>query len=399
MSNVNFEETKPWNKVGIEIEYTDIIPDRISPLRNLLHDEGFIITHDASVESPTVMLDNLPIKGKTLDPFINDMLLRHATIGGEIVSPIIDTSDDDWLELFDQIFSLLKQFGERAHTNRGSIHVHVNFPFDLAKNDRINRHSIGILRRAWILAGYFEYAFFKIGAFCRPHRGRVMDYIYYRPITNSGPAIIDSRGGARPILVYDEVLNSKNWREFFVRCGDIWNCEGRYHPCRYMWINFYNLIKAGTRPHLEFRVFNKTLRWDYLWVAVELCKKFVETCYLIDTNTIKKLTQNKINGLSNPPADLKEYFNELIKFLNIEDYALIESLWRIYDLSPQPEYIDDRVWSHLRDRNAVFRDSEFEEYWPEILTDRESRKVRTPNYIDIHKLKNMGETIFPEEML
>jgi hypothetical protein len=327
------------------------------------------------------------------------MFTKHSTIGGEIVSPLIDTTDMKYLNDFDFIYSMLKQHGERAGTNRGSIHVHVNFPNDLINPERgYNRHSIGILRRAWILAGYLEYAFYKIGSFGRPQRGRNMDYIYYRPITGLGPPISNTGHGSRPILVYDEVLTSKGHDEFFVRCADVFSADHRYHPCRYLWINFYNLLRVP-QPHLEFRVFNKTLRWDNLWAAVELCKAFVEVCYTKSTKDIKKATDMKIYGLASPPRNEEKYFNNLISLLEITDEGLIDMLYRIFSVSPPPEYIDDRVWSHLNGQRHPFNDYGYEEYWPESLSDKEKRKVRNPNYMDIHQLKRRGETIFPEEML
>jgi hypothetical protein len=399
--NKDIVKDEPWNLVGIEVEYVDVVPQKISPLTNFLSKHGFQITHDASVESPTSMLDHLPVKGKTIDPTINKMFIRRGTIGGELVSPILDTSNITWVEVFDDIFSMLKQHGERAGTNRGSIHIHVNMPRDLTKPARgNNRHSVGILRRAWMLAGYFEYFFYKIGSFGRPQRGKNMDYIYYRPITGNGPPVVDTgNGNYRPALIFNEVLESKGYREFMVRCGDIWNAENRYHPCRYMWFNLYNLVHAE-RPHLEFRVFNKTLRWDYLWMAVELCKAFVKTCYIKETKDIRKFVKGQVFGLTNTHKDLREtIFESAVNYFDIKDEAILSLLHRVYYTSPEPEYIDDRVWTHLRSRSHPFRHGDFQEYWPERLTDRQMKTVRTPTFIDIHKLKKMGETIFPEEML
>jgi len=398
--NKELIKREPWNLVGIEIEYTDVVAQQIKNLSKVLHNQGFQITHDASVESPSILLNGLPIKGRTIDPIINSMFTQRQVIGGEIVSPILDTTTQKWVEIFDTIFSLLKQHGERPCTNRGSIHVHINMPKDLVKSDRdINRHSVGILKRAWMLAGYFEYLFFKIGSFGRPQRGRNMDYIYYRPITGNGPPIVETGSGSRPILVFDEVLSSKGQREFMIRCGDIWHADSRYHPCRYMWFNLYNLINIP-KPHLEFRVFNKTLRWDYLWMSVELCKAFVKTCYVKDTKDVRKFTKGQVFGLNSTPKKIRgALFDDLIEYFDIKEDALVDLLRRMYYTSPEPEYLDDRVWTHLRNRTSPFRANQFKEYFPERLTDRQMQKIRTPNFIDIHKLKQMKETIFPEEML
>lgn len=393
MTNEDLIKKEPWNTVGIEIEYIDIIPSK--RLKRVLDNYGCQITHDASVESPSQTLGGLPIKGKTLDPILNKALMRGATIGGEIVSPKISTTKCDWVQSFDEIFSILKRDGERPNTNRGSIHVHVNMPHDLNK-DNSRRHSIGILRRSWMFAGYFEQAFFRLGSFGRPHRGRVMDFIYYRPITHNGPQVVrDYQGNDRPALDYDDVLQSKNWNEFFVKCGDILGAEGRYHPSRYMWINYYNLM--APKPHLEFRVFNKTLRWDYLWAGVELCKAFVRACYIHGTKEVRRLTSGEVYGLIDYPANDDQYFQNLIDFLLIEDKTLIDLLQKIWENSSYPEYVDTKVRSHLRNSSRVYYNTDYTRYWPAVLSGKSV--VRQPDYIDIHKLNNMGEKVFPEEML
>lgn len=393
MANEDLIKKEPWNTVGIEIEYVDIIANKC--LKQVVGNYGCALTHDASVESPSNTLGNLPIKGKTLDPILNKALMRGSTIGGEIVSPKIGTQSCEWVKIFDDIFSVLKRCGERPNTNRGSIHVHINMPHDLTK-DGNNRHSIGMLRRTWMFAGYFEQAFFRIGSFGRPHRGRVMDFIYYRPITHNGPQIVrDYQGGDRPALNYQDVLESKNRNEFFVKCSDVLGAEGRYHPSRYMWINYYNLM--APQPHLEFRVFNKTLRWDYLWAGTELCKAFVKACYIHDTKTVSRLTSGEVYGLIDYPSSDDQYFQNLVDFLLIEDKTLIELLRKIWETSDYPEYVDNRVRSHLRNSTRVFYNTEYSRYWPAVLSTKDV--VRRPDYIDIHKLNEMGEKVFPEEML
>jgi hypothetical protein len=223
-----------------------------------------------------------------------------------------------------------------------------------------------------------------------------MDFIYYRPITHNGPQIIrDGSGNYRPILSYNEVLESKNWNEFFIRCGDILNAESRYHPSRYMWINYFNLMVP--KPHLEFRVFNKTLRWDYLWAMVELCKAFVKVCYLYDTKEVKKLTSGEVYGLIDYPSNDDQYFQNLVDYLMLEDETLLVLLRKIWDTSTYPEYVDNKVTSHLRNSVRVFAHNDYSSYWPAILPVKSV--VRSPEYIDSHKLQSMGEKVFPEEML
>jgi hypothetical protein len=385
--------SKPWDRVGIEIEYTDIIPKRIPDLYNIIKNREIVITHDASVESPSELfvLDRKPVSGRTINSVLNRELIRKETIGGELVTPIIDTSQKKWILPFDHMFGILKQFGEREDSKRGSIHVHVNMDRD---TDEGRGFTVDILKRLWVLAGFFEAAFFKLGAVGRTHRGENMDFIYYRPITELGPPVVrDGNGEFRPLMSFEDVLTSRNTLEFFIKCGDIYNAEGRYHPCRYMWINFYNM-RAGN-PHLEFRVFNKTLRWDYLYSLVELCKAFVATAYRLPNEELLALTRNRVVGISNPPnkENDAEYFNDLIQFLNIEDENVTSTLTRIWDSSEYPEYINDRVYSHLMGRTACFHSMETMEIAPKLLNKDEQKYIRNPKYFDIHNLQ--GETIFP----
>lgn len=387
-----------WHNIGIEFEYTDIIPSTIPDISNLVDNMGMMITHDASVESPSefFILDNKPISGRTLNCVLNRAIIKKATIGGELVSSILNTKDPNWIIPWDKLFGLLKQNGERENSNRGSIHIHVDM---IREHENDNRFTIGMLRRLWMLAGFFEAAFFKIGAFGRPHRGSKMDYIYYRPIVSSGPPIIrDGNMGYRPLLNYDDVMDSKNSLEFFIKCGDIYNAEGRYHPCRYMWINFFNM--RADRPHLEFRVFNKTMRWDYLYTVVELCKAFVSTAYNRTTEEIRDLVNQRAIGIANPPTDKFDflYFTDLIEFLQITDELVISKLEQIWSESNYPEYVDDKIYSHLVERTRCFYTPETMEIAPEALNADEVIKVRTPQYIDIHTLQRMNETIFPEAL-
>lgn len=389
---------KCWHNIGIEFEYTDIIPSTISKIARLVDSMGMVVTHDASVESPSEIfrLNNKPISGRTLNCVLNKALIKKATIGGELVSPILFTKNPDWIAPWDKLFGLLKQNGERENSNRGSIHIHVDM---LREHKDENRFTIGMLRRLWMLAGFFEAAFFKIGAFGRPHRGAKMDFIYYRPIVSSGPPIVrDGNMGFRPLLNYDDVMSSKNNLEFFIKCGDIYNAEGRYHPCRYMWINFFNM--RANRPHLEFRVFNKTMRWDYLYAIVELCKSFVSAAYNRPTEEIQELVKQRAIGIASPPSPQQDlyYFNDLIEFLQITDKFVISTLSQIWNESDYPEYVDDRIYSHLLERTRCFFTPETMEIAPAPLGDDELVKIRTPQYIDIHVLQRMEETIFPEAL-
>ncbi len=387
--------SKPWEQVGIEIEYTDVISKKIPELYEIIKNREITITHDASVESPSELfaLDDKPISGRTINSVLNRSLITKATIGGELVTPIINTSIKNWILPFDDIFGILKQFGERENSKRGSIHIHINMDRDSSQG---NRFTLNILKRLWVLAGFFEAAFFKLGAVGKPHRGENMDFIYYRPITALGPpAVKDGNGQYRPLLDFADVLTSTSTLEFFIKCGDIYNAEGRYHPSRYMWINFYNM--RAPNAHLEFRVFNKTLRWDYLYSLVELCKAFVSTAYRLSNAEVKKLTGGRIVGISNPPnkENDRDYFNDVIEFLEIKDKYVADTLSRIWDSSKYPNYVNDRVFSHLTGRALTFSNNETMEIAPKVLRDENLKYIRKAKFFDVHTFENTQETIFP----
>ncbi len=384
-----------WDFVGIEIEYTDIVPKQILPLAKIIMANNITITHDASVESPSeiLTLDNKPMSGRTMNTMLNRTLIRKITIGGELVTRILDTRDKSWIQPFDEIFGLLKQNGERTNSKRGSIHIHVNMD---GENEEHSGFSIDILKRLWVMAGFFEAAFFKLGALGKTHRGENMDFIYYRPITNLGPPVVrDGNGEYRPLIRYEDVLTSQNTLEFFIKCGDIYNATGRYHPCRYMWINFFNMRTEN--PHMEFRVFNKTLRWDYLYAMVELCKAFIATAYRLTNDEVKDFTGNRVVGIANPPKPESDmsYFNDLIEFLNIEDKHVVNTLTNIWNSSKYPKYVNDRVFSHLMGRTVCYINSETMEIAPKRLTEKEIQFSRNPKFFDVHNLENNNETIFP----
>lgn len=385
---------EPWDSIGLEIEYVDVDPKQDPDLKYLLENWGYKITHDASVESPTKLLGGRPVRGATFDREINAAVIKNGVIGGELVSSILNTSTKAWLEPAAVIFTKLKNLGERVTTSRGSIHVHVNFPYDHPSE---HRHTLGILRRAWMLAGFTEAFFYRIGGLSKDQRGKCMDYIYYRPITGNGPPIVMSGfdGSFRPVLNYDQVLHSKGTDEFFLRCGDIYSAESRYHPCRYFWINFYNLRQPA--PHIEFRVFNKTLRWDYLYAVVELCKAFVKVCYTSGGDYVEGVTKSRVVGLAQASEiDWDSYFKEVINLLGIKDDTLLSLLKTIWEKTPPPAYDDIPMYSHIN-RSNIFASKTFNSFFPKPLNKEELRKVRHANFIDVHKLHDMGEFIFPEE--
>ncbi len=383
--------TVPFSHVGLEIEYTDFNPKVNKKFINFLNKKGWIITHDASVESPTIVLGNRPVSGKLLSRDINRNLLFKEVIGGELVSGIIDTSFPNWIKDLDSIFLFMKACGERKETNRGSIHIHINYPRVSSSKGEI-QYSLDQLLNPWILAGYLEAAFFRLGSMGYKHRGENMDFIYYRPITKSGPQIVsDANGKFKPILDYYEVLNSKDIKEFFIRCGDIGHAESRYHPSRYLWINFFNMFNKS-QGHLEFRVFNKTLNWLHLYSMVELCKHFVAKCFKHTTRELKEIVGG-IYSLDDPPSNDEQYFNNIIRLLEIKSDIVVSTLYDIWQRSTWPDYIDSKVYSHLFNKVRVHNGGKFS---PKILSKEEMSKVTKPFFVDIHFLRNRRMTIFPE---
>lgn len=387
------EALKLADRVGIEVEYTDLNLANIPGLQKFIHAHGYAVVHDASVESPSLFLDNRPVKGSTFSENLNRDLFRKTTIGGEIVTDIIDSDDKSWIGIFDKIFSELKLAGERPNSPRGSIHVHVNVA-------RPN-HYLELLLVSWILAGHFESFFYRMGCMGKSHRGENMDFIYYRPITGLYPPVVDdSAGRQRFLLDFDEVLKSNSVDDFFYRCGGILDAQNRYHPSRYMWINYYNMnTRFSPIPHLEFRVFNKTLRWDYLLSAVELCKAFVKLAIKLTAFAVKEykdlqaIVENiqkafPLCAVSSPIENPDLHFEKTMQELEIT--GNIKLLLR--DVWTNSEYVDipkRLILSHLDRRIVFLRD----EHNPPLV----KSKVFFPDFYDVHRLEREGAVIFPEE--
>lgn len=373
--------------VGIEFEYTDI-PQKNRILSRVARNFGWQIVHDASIESPSFCIDNVfLLDSLTFDKNVNS-LIRKATIGGELVSPVLNTSSNSWLKQLSALIYTLKLLGERSRTSRGSIHIHVNAPHD---NTRKGRHYLKLLKSLFALALFTEGFFYKIGGLGQEHRGRNADYIYYRWLTKNGPPVVNSDGNSYRLLNSEQILASSGCREFYIKFGDIWGAEGRYHPSRYLWINFYNMVHFDDTPHLEFRVFNKTVQLDYLYAIVELCKAFLMACY--ENKDLHRELGGEIIGLE----DLEEnntdyYFYSCLEVLNIDPTDFVGSILKeIWDKTPIPETDDSLVFSHLNSRNRMFGYTN-SRFLPPIV---DPMKVREPFYVDIHFLNRRGEVIFP----
>jgi len=389
-----------FKQIGFELEFTDI--NRRVFSENILLRKGFSCVHDASIESTCPTIGNIPVGKINSKGIPSDSFSERNIIGGEFISPIIDISTNEWVKDLIYLISSLKFMGERPKTKRGSIHIHVNFPAYLLPADLTYKALIN----SWILAGYLEASFFRLGSMGYSHRGENMEFIYYRPITNNGPQIIlDHAGNYRPLLEYNHVLRSKNISEFSIRCGYLNYTETRYHPSRYMWINYYPIFRNTSSPNLEFRLFNKSLNWKYIYAIAHLCTHFVsasfdyETADLIDITGINpEIYNNKVSSLLNPPDD--SVFDSLISVLKIEDTFLRTILREIWDNSIYPFYVENRVFSHLLRDNRIIpyfyrcRDEDI----PDIPVDFKIENVVSPSFLNVHLLRELNINIYPEEM-
>jgi hypothetical protein len=124
---------------------------------------------------------------------------------------------------------------------------------------------------------------------------------------------------------------------------------------------------------------------------VEFCKHFVAKCFNHTTKELKEICDG-IYPLDDPPENGEQYFNNVIRLLDIKSDIVVSTLYDIWQKSTWPDYIDSKVYSHLFGKVRVHNGK----FSPKILSEEEISKVTKPFYVDIHYLRNRRMTIFPE---
>lgn len=283
--------------VGIEVEFYNLPKDLLRS-GTILHHRWRLV-EDGSVRNfrtrhhPVIEVGN-----------------HRMMYGGELVSPKLDVTGENWERDLRNILNTLYHWGEGISA-KTSLHVHIN--------------ATGLpafaLKYLFQIAGYLEAAMFRLGiAEASVHRGTVLhDYGFCRPITQHGPPVTRcySTGAYRPIFTLENLLNAKTVAEFEMACGRYDRSGGKYHEARYVWINPLSIFQHGS---IEFRLFNMTFKPRYVVAWVHLCMAIVR-------ESLGKRSELPVNPLGTHGPNL----NDILEFLRPEDriaYTL-EELWEL----------------------------------------------------------------------
>ncbi len=368
--------------VGIEMEFSSINRKDRSFTKKLADNlRHYRAIHDASCETPIDTFFGIPIDLETDESKeILGQFITSQIIGGEIVSPIINSNAPDWVNDIRLLCDLLKEFGEKEDTVRDSFHVHVNISQEV---------PLFVLKNLLHLSGHFEMHLYKLGGLGRANRGEENHFIYQRPYLGFGPPCIkqqipDKKTGQvktkiLPILNFKDLLASESKKQFFLRYGDsIYHADHgtRYCTQRYMSVNFFPILTQGS---IEFRTANKCLNPDYIIAWTNFCKAIVSQAF-----SGRKMSNffMKYNPLHRNTEIREDYFLESLERLESLDPTTIDVLFDIWNSSPTPYFDNVARYSHLPNP-TVYRANL--NYYPKTIS---KNHVKKPNFIDVHVLQN-----------
>lgn len=339
--------------------------------------EGWRFDHDASIETNKKGFSGIPIEGD-IDNIYN---LETYTYGTELVSRIFQP-DEELIRQMKLITGALRNAGENDESYRAGFHVHVSLPANLqiAKN---------IIR----LGRFLEPAIFLMGGMGYDYRGIKNNSTYCRPITKFGPQVVPVKTGKTYAQCFNisDLLISKTLAEFALKYGDLPSHDGtKYVPVRYSWLNLVPFLREQC-PHLEFRIFNKSLNPYYLYSVIEFCKIFVT--YVVDAS----FREQKNDGLieENSIFDFQEKSKEdIIKlYTHFMDVVSIHADWNDIILEIMQKTNFESVWtppefvfSHLQFHSGGSR---VKNHWYGLDYDPKRidvSLVKQPIFIDVHNL-------------
>lgn len=348
------------NTFGIEFEVERIFP-RTLPLDLQKY---FREDHDASVESPVYSSRRI---STDLNVYFNEETEDSAgrqIIGTEYVSNILNIGEPDDLDSIKKLCEFCFEKGEPEEGNRSGIHFHIS----MAINSLITQKLTS-------LSGFSEQIFYYVGGMGYKFRGIENDFTYCRSLFN--PAICHNSGNPFYCFDFNNVVKgaNQNTRLFFDGFG--YNPENpprKYHPARYSWLTFYNLLTS--KNTVELRVLNKSLNPNYIISALKLFQKFLSAGFK------EKLPDLPFNSIYDPHSKEKVlndfyYLAELIE-LDDKTSATIE---KIITRTPDIKAERKLVYTHLREGN--YSNPNFNFFSPVFV---ERNKVKSPNYIDSHVL-------------
>ena len=248
--------------VGLELEVETVRRLNLPPALQMM----FRATHDASTEAMAPTIDGQHI-------MYGSSSTRSETFGFEYVSRIINVEDES---LIRQLLMTIKAAGEPRHSTRGSIHIHIGVG-----------HNLQMLKNIMKLWLFSEKFWYHLGGMGYKYRGWVNESVYCRPMRAS-QAVPHGDIWVRAIDV-DSCLKATRLSEFWSAYGIPQDYREKYHPSRYQGLNVYSLLLHET---LEFRIFNKCLKPDWVMEVVNICKAF--TAAVMNPNSRFNLPENDL---------------------------------------------------------------------------------------------------------
>jgi len=286
--------------IGIEVEAAQVTKDS---LRRIANRVGWRLVEDGSCRSYRQSVGHIPVEeGGT-----------EVMFGGELVSPIIDTTRDGWRDNIVIVLDGIRELGEGLDL-RTSTHIHIN----------CNGLPLFAIHSLIRMCAYLETAIYRISCAEHPaHRGVVhLDHGYARPldgapVTGCGDALF------RQVFTVDTLLKTKNLGELRMALGrhDL-HGGSKYHEARYTWLNLVPLFTIGS---VEFRLFNSTFRPSTLFAWIDLCKSMVQMSF-------GKGTVHHRNPLGTSDITLED----MVELLMIDDEYVytLENLWNTSQFLP-----------------------------------------------------------------
>ena len=343
--------------IGMEFESTARLPDEFYKNEDVKN--YFRNTHDASIESPVILL------GRTaylIDKDIPEFLRRseRATAGIEMVSTPL--TFDNMEKAVPILLRNLFRYGSPDEEDRAGIHIHCAFPI-----------NVRILKNTVKLSLALESLIFHLGGMGYSFRGLKNHSIFCRPFSSFGPPVVQNKeGNYIQLLDTDVILESNDLANFWKNFGgiDMNNPPSRYHPTRYFFINPFSSLLHST---LEFRIFNTTLNPDYVLACMRFCQEFTSLTFQ------KDIPFSFTSSVYKPSASSEELLDRFCSVVNIDEEHK-KTLFEIISKTPIPELKPTLVYTHLRDYQSI------DNIWKAKLIN--TSEVEKSGFIDIHNFNN-----------
>lgn len=363
--------------IGLEIEFQNTTPKQVYDV--LKYNKTLTICRDASVETPAISYNGIPLVNNT---GINLNNLRRDVLGGEVVlSNRISFEEFLSREFLSGLEKVLNVLHKEENSVRSSIHFH----FDVVNSTE--KITVQLLKNLIRMFTRMESLTYRLSSIFKDHRGVHNNYNYCRPITYKGPLLFrvsNENGGYYygQVFTVSDLLESGNKIVFFERYGDC-NNNGRwkYHPVRYHGFNLHSLFSHGT---VEFRTMNFT---SSLINVVAMGLYFYYTMgFILDAkyNDIVKIGVNPVNSLFSPNHRDNEILLNFILNLIPDEYKLYKNrLIDLFELGKYSPILDAYYVSHMVEKTdaTLFNHTS---YKPERINNQE---IIGPTYTDIHSFE------------